>query len=356
MGDAIGIHPAGGRARAPWGVAPISTAALARHPVVVTLFWRVFAINSGVLLLAALALAVSPATVSADLRLAEGLALAVGVLGLVGLNLVLLRRTFAPLERLTVLMRRIDPMAPGQRLPEGEASPEVRALGRAFNDMLDRLERERLDSGARALAAMEGERLRIARELHDEVGQSLTALVLELGTLAQQAPAELRAQVEEVREVARATGEDVREIAYGLRPEALDDFGLRAALATLGSSFAERTGLQLRSRLTHELPVLDRERELAIYRVAQESLTNVARHAWARSVEVALERSNGTLVLSVRDDGVGVDDEAVAIRGGGGSGIRGMRERALLVGGRLVVQRATPCGTEVRLSVPERST
>jgi len=93
-------------------VAPISTAAVARHPVPVTLFWRVFAINSGVLLLAALALAVSPATVSADLRLVEGLVLAVGVLGLVGLNLALLRRTFAPLERLTALMRRVDPMAP----------------------------------------------------------------------------------------------------------------------------------------------------------------------------------------------------------------------------------------------------
>ena len=110
-----------------------------------------------------------------------------------------------------------------------------------------------------------------------------------------------------MRETARGSVEEVREIAHGLRPEALADFGLRAALATLGSTFAERTGLRVRSRLAPQLPELDRERELAIYRVAQESLTNVARHAWAHAVELELERRDGTLVLRVRDDGVGVD-------------------------------------------------
>jgi two-component system sensor histidine kinase UhpB len=200
---------------------------------------------------------------------------------------------------------------------------------------------------------MGGERLRLARELHDEVGQSLTALVLQLEALARQAPPGLREQVEETREVARDTVEDVREIAYGLRPEALDDFGLRAALVTLGSSFAERTGLQLRANVAAELPPLDRDRELAIYRVAQESLTNVARHAWARSVELGLERRNGALELRVRDDGVGVRGAALeTAAGAGGSGIRGMRERALLVGGHLDVSRASPSGTEVRLTVP----
>ena len=138
-----------------------------------------------------------------------------------------------------------------------------------------------------------------------------------------------------MRETARGSVEEVREIAHGLRPEALDEFGLRAALATLGSRFAERTGLRVRSRLAPQLPELDRERELAIYRVAQESLTNVARHAWAHAVELALERNDGTLVLRVRDDGVGVDDRDRRVRDGAGSGIRGMRERALLVGGRL---------------------
>jgi two-component system sensor histidine kinase UhpB len=175
-----------------------------------TLFWRVFVINAGVLVFATLALALSPATVSPDLRLIEAVVLAVGVLVLIGLNVLLLRRVFAPLERLTALMRRVDPMAPGQRIPDGDASPEVRQLSRAFNDMLDRLERERRESGARALAAMEDERLRIARELHDEIGQTLTALVLQLETVTRQAPAELVEPLAEVRETARGSVEEVR--------------------------------------------------------------------------------------------------------------------------------------------------
>jgi two-component system sensor histidine kinase UhpB len=318
-----------------------------------TLFWRVFTINAGVLLLATLALALSPATVSADLRVVEALVLGAGVLVLVALNVVLLRRTFAPLERLTALMRRVDPMLPGQRLPDASAGAEVRQLSRAFNDMLGRLERERHDSGSRALAAMEDERLRIARELHDEVGQTLTALVLQLDTVGRQAPPSLAEPLAEARETARSSVEQVREIAHRLRPEALEDFGLRAALSTLGSTFAERSGLSVQTTLASPLPDLDAPRELAIYRVAQESLTNVARHAGARSVELELERHDGALVLSVRDDGRGVTRAAIAaLADGPGSGIRGMRERALLVGGRLEIDRAMPHGTEVRLTVP----
>jgi two-component system sensor histidine kinase UhpB len=332
---------------------PIEARRRWRHAVDVTLFWRVFVINAGVLVLATVALALSPATVSPDLRVIEAVVLAVGVLVLIGLNVVLLRRVFAPLERLTALMRRVDPMAPGQRIPDGQASPEVRALGRAFNEMLDRLERERRDSAARALAAMEDERLRIARELHDEVGQTLTALVLQLETVGRQAPPQLVEPLAEVRETARGSVEEVREIAHGLRPEALADFGLRAALATLGGTFAERTGLRVSSRLAPELPELDADRELAIYRVAQESLTNVARHARAHAVELELRRRDGALELRVRDDGVGVEEAALrGLADGPGSGIRGMRERALLVDGRLEIRRAAPRGTELRLTVP----
>jgi two-component system sensor histidine kinase UhpB len=336
-----------------YGRGPVEPSRRWRHPVDVTLFWRVFVINAGVLVLATLALALSPATVSWPLRVVEAVVLAAGVAVLIALNVLLLRRTFAPLERLTGLMRRIDPMAPGQRIATVAASPEVCELGRAFDEMLDRLERERRESSARALAAMEGERLRIARELHDEIGQTLTALVLELEALVRQSPPALGERLAEVRETTRASVEEVREIAHRLRPEALEDFGLRAALATLGASFAERTELRVRSRLASELPELERERELAIYRVAQESLTNVARHAGARSVELELERRDGMVVLRVRDDGLGVDQAAIpALAHGPGSGIRGMRERALLIGGRLEIGRASPHGTEVRLTVP----
>lgn len=312
-----------------------------------SLFWRVFGINAAVLVIAALLLVLTPATVSAEVRVVEILVLAGGVAAALGVNLVLMRRAFGPLERLTQLMRRVDPMRPGRRVDADGTLPEVAALSNAFNDMLERLEVERRDSGRRALAAQEDERRRVARELHDEVGQTLTGVVLQLETLARHSPPEVREQILDLQESARGGVEEVREIARGLRPEALDEFGLRSALVSLASGFAERAGLRVCRRLDVELPALGREIELVIYRVAQESLTNVVRHAQASTVELTLERNDTWVVLRVRDDGRGLDPASTL-----GSGVRGMSERAMLVGGRLSIEPATPCGTEVRLQVP----
>lgn len=313
-----------------------------------SLFWRVFAINAVVLVTAALLLVFTPATVSPQVRVVEVLVLAGGVMAALAVNLVLMRRAFGPLERLAQLMGRVDPLRPGRRVDAEGTPPEVAALSRAFNDMLERLEAERRESGRRALAAQEDERSRVARELHDEVGQTLTGVVLQLQTLGRQAPPELRDQVLALQESARGGVEQVRDVARGLRPEALEDFGLRPALVSLASGFAEHADLRVRRRLDAELPVLSREAELVIYRVAQESLTNVVRHAGAHEVELALERRDGAVVLRVRDDGRGVAPQSV--RGGGG--VRGMTERAMLVGGRLVIGPVAPHGTEVRLEVP----
>ena len=312
-----------------------------------SLLWRVFLITAGVLVVASAALAFSPATVSARLKAREAVVLAAGLLVLLAIILLLLRRTFAPLQRLTAVMRRVVPPEPGERIPLEGGSAEVVELGHAFNEMLDRLEHERYESGTRALAAMEAERLRIARELHDEVGQTITAIVLQLESIGRAAPPELREAVRSVQEAARGSVEDVREIAYRLRPEALDDFGLRAALSTLGSSLAEHAGLRIQTRVTSDLPPLDRDRELSIYRVAQESLTNVVRHSGADCAELDLYRRDGALVLEVNDDGRGVAPGAVQ-----GTGMQGMRERALLIGGRLEVRPRRPHGTVVRLSMP----
>lgn len=319
-----------------------------RHPVVrMSLFWRVFTINAIMLVMAAAVLALSPATSSRAFTMAEAVLLAVGVAGVLGVTLALLRRTVAPLERLTRLMRRVDPMRPGERIPVDELIPEVTQLTAAFNEMLDRLERARRDSGRRALIAQEDERRRIARELHDEVGQTITSVVLQLEALARDAPDGLRDRVIELRETARDGVEEVRAIARRLRPEALDDFGLRAALATLSTGFAERAGLTVRRHIATDLPALAREDELAIYRVAQESLTNVARHAGAQVVELELRRGDGELVLSVRDDGCGIAAGVAP-----GTGLEGMRERALLAGASLRVAPAEAGGTEVRLALP----
>jgi two-component system sensor histidine kinase UhpB len=290
----------------------------------------------------------SPATVSSTVVGAEVVVLAAGLLVVMGVNFVLLRRVFGPLERLAGLMRRVDPMSPGRRIDVDGAGGEVGDLLDAFNEMLDRLERERRESAQRTLAAQERERRRLARELHDELGQTLTGIVLQLDGLGRSAPAELKPTVDQVQEAARQSADDVRGIARGLRPQALDEFGLRSALVTLANGFAEHSGLQVRHNLATDLPTLEPDQDLAIYRVAQEGLTNVARHAEATGVLLGLHAENGSVVLRVIDDGRGIDPGAAHNAGGLG----GMRERAMLIGGRLVVRRLRPHGTEIVLEVP----
>jgi two-component system, NarL family, sensor histidine kinase UhpB len=156
--------------------------------------WRVFATNALALTLATAALVFAPVTVSAPIRLSELVALLAGLALLLALNLLLLRSAFRPLDELAELMRRHDPLSPGERVPvDGE--PDVAALAQAFNDMLDRLESERRESARQALRVLEGERRRIARELHDEVGQTLTGVMLQVEGLAASIPPELREQL-----------------------------------------------------------------------------------------------------------------------------------------------------------------
>jgi two-component system sensor histidine kinase UhpB len=314
----------------------------------VSLFARVVAINVSVLVGAALVLAFSPATVSTHVRIAEGVVLALGTLVVIAVNLLLVRRVFEPLERLTALMRRVDLRNPGRRLAVDRANSEVAELCQAFNAMLDRLEQERRSSGRRALAAQEAERGRLARELHDEIGQTLTGVMLQLEGVQRAAPAALRPSIGELREATRAGVEEVREIARGLRPQALDELGLRSALTTLAAQASDRGGPRVRVRLA-PIPALPPELDLAIFRIAQESLTNVARHAGARNVTLDLAVERATLTLRVRDDGRGITAEEAA---GRSMGLGGMHERALLVGGRLSVARCAEGGTEVRLVVP----
>jgi two-component system sensor histidine kinase UhpB len=320
------------------------------QPVCVALYRRVVAINTGLLVVAALVLAFSPATVSHHMTAEEWVVLALGTALAVVVNWLLLRRVFEPLQALQAIMRRVDPRAPGRRVGiDASHVEEVAAVGRAFNDMLDRLESERAASARRALAAQEAERRRVARELHDEVGQLLTGVVLQLEGISRMAPGPLRDDVVQVQGTAREGVEAVREIARGLRPPALDEFGLRAALVALAEGFTERTGVKVRHDVGGGLPRLDSDAELAVYRIAQEALTNAARHAQATLVELSLARVNGAVHLRVRDDGAGISPAALR---DGGAGLAGMRERALLIGGALRVGRPPGGGTEVRLEVP----
>ena len=319
-----------------------------RLPPRQTLFWRVFVTNAAVLTAACAitVLVLSPGVISSGVALVELLVLAGGVGAMLVLNLFLARRVFAPLRDLTSFARDVDPLTPGTRADAGGAPSEATELAAAFNEMLDRLIDERRDSVRRALDAQEGERLRVAQDLHDEVGQTLTSVVLQLGRTSKRVPDAHRAELVEAQETVRASLEEVRRIALQLRPEALDDLGLATALRVLGNRLEEDRDLTVEVRVMEPLPVLTQEEELVIYRVAQEALTNVVRHAGCTRADVSLELLDGRLELRVADDGRGV------ARGDEGGGIRGMRERAVLVGARLDISGSRAGGTEVRLALP----
>jgi two-component system sensor histidine kinase UhpB len=315
-----------------------------------TLLWRVFGTNAAVVVLATLVLVVSPVTVSFPIALAELVAVSGGLVAMLVLNLVLLRRTFRPLGRLTSVMRSIDPLRPGERATVDAADPEVAELAAAFNDMLGRLEFERRESARRALAAQEGERRRIARELHDEIGQTLTAVVLQLDRVERRAGSAVDGGVAEARESLRASLDEVRSIVRRLRPEALDDLGLRSALAALTNDVTRQTGLQVERLIAPELPPMDPDEEVVVYRVAQEALTNIVRHATAPRAQLALDARDGRVELQISDAGAGFEPGAISA----GTGLLGMRERALLIGAELDVRSAPGDGTLVRLRLAGR--
>jgi two-component system, NarL family, sensor histidine kinase UhpB len=310
------------------------------------LFWRVFGTNAAVLTLAFLGLVFAPVTVSVPPAAIELIVLAAGLVCLLAINLALLRPAFRPLDELVETMRGHDPLSPGKRVTV-DGGPAIAALAQTFNEMLDRLESERRDSARQALLVQERERQRIARELHDEVGQTLTGVMLQVEGLAGKIPEELREQLDELRETAREGTEEVRRIARRLRPEALEDFGLQSALAALASAIGEQARLRIERRLD-DGPPLSEEHELVIYRIAQEALTNVARHAGATEVQFRLQRTADHVILTVRDDGRGLPTGALRAS----HGIRGMRERAMLVGAQLTITGPPTGGTEVRLSIP----
>jgi two-component system sensor histidine kinase UhpB len=337
--DAGGVHPpdAGARTEPAPRARPVS------------LLWWVFLANGAVLVIALLLLTFSPVEVDAPIETGQFAVLLAGFVVLVALNLVLLRRVLSPLFQLTELMSSVDPDRPGRRLSGVHPrSAEGQALAAAFNAMLDRLESARREAARTALAAQEAERLRVARELHDEIGQTLTAVTIQAERAAEgdsdAAAAELRRVAHSVRE----SLDEVHRIARELRPEALDDLGLVNALIALSSRIGADDGPVVKRELEANLPPLPPDVELVIYRVAQESLTNALRHSGASSATISLTADAETVTLTVTDDGKGMPADLPA----GTAGIAGMRERAILIGGSLSIRSRPNQGTEVRLSIP----
>lgn len=317
------------------------------------MLWRVSVAHGSVLAFVLLLLAVTPIEISAPIAVDQLFILIVGFAVILVVDLLLVRRVLLPLRRLTDLMRSIAPDKPGQRVIDvAPRDAEVAALTHAFNEMLDRLETERRSSARAALAAQERERARVARELHDEIGQSLTAVLIHAERVAEHGSSHPSDDLRQVADEVRVSLDDVRRIARKLRPEALDDLGLVNALIALCSRLGEQSGVRIERDLAAGLPPLGPDVELVIYRVAQEGLFNVVRHAGASDTSLSLQVEEESLVLEVRDNGEGLPKVLPT----SSAGISGMRERALLVGGQLDIRPRAGGGTQLQLRIPKGST
>jgi two-component system sensor histidine kinase UhpB len=281
----------------------------------------------------------------------RSLVLIAAVLATVLVNGLVLRRRFEPLGLVIDAMEAVD-FGPGSAppsMPEPD-SAEVARLHSAFTRMLSRLEAESSRTAIAVQQAQEAERARLARDLHDEANQAVTGVLLRLEATMHHAPAELRAELRETQEVATQAMEELLRLARELRPAALDDLGLDAALRTKVDEFGRRCALRTHLELAPGgLDALDPDEQLVVYRVVQEGLSNAAQHARASSVSVGLAREGAATVLRIADDGTGFDAACPTA----GLGLTGMRERAALAGGRLTIDSAPGRGTTVELRLEE---
>lgn len=283
------------------------------------------------------------------------IAVLVVAVAVLAVSLARMRRRFGPLEHLIEEMEKVDLSRPGPLLPAsidgiGETE-EVERIELAFLRMMRRLEAERRRAGSATLQAQEEERARVARDLHDEVNQSLTGLLLRLEAAREAAPPELEAELAETKALANQAMRELLSLARQLRPTALDDLGLAAATAGQVEQLAHGE-IAAEIETEGDFSDLGDDAQLVVYRVAQEALSNATRHSGASRIAVRLRRlDNGGVTLTVADDGRGFAfDESE-----GGLGIAGMRERALLIGGELTIESRPGHGTTVRLTVPGES-
>lgn len=280
-------------------------------------------------------------------RRTELILLMIAIAFVLSLNIFLLRRQFAPLENLMETMDGIDLSQPGSRAEISlTATEDVADLVDSFNKMIERLEVERLAKVQATVEAQEAERARVARDLHDEANQALTAVILRLQAAVEDAPPELATQIDEARELAGQAMEELLQVVRRLRPTTLD-LGLRNALSAQIQEFGDLSGIEATFSFEGDHHRrLDNDRELAIYRVVQEALSNIVQHADASSVDVKLSLDD-PVVLTVRDDGCGFDPTTPTER----FGVVGMRERAMLADGLLEVESSPGAGTILRMEL-----
>ena len=284
----------------------------------------------------------------------------IGVILSVLVNYLVLRAAFRPLtnlERVAAAIQQGNLSARAEPNPDGD--PQLVHLATTFNRTLDDLERDRAELRAVAsqvIHAQEEERKRISRELHDDTAQILFAQLLRVTALKSSSNPEVQTTAATLEEMTAEALEGVRRLALELRPPALDDLGLHAALADLAQRFSEQLGVPVEIETRGPRGRLPSEVELVLYRVAQEALTNVAKHAQATRVSIDLERQADDVTLSVVDDGIGFDPMRVTTGDGRGLGLGlfGMAERVSLVGGAFAIWSQPRQGTEIFAFIPLR--
>lgn len=335
---------------------------LAQRVFRVPLFYKILVANIAIVLLGAVAGTIltsafvhsNPAQSTAQLVVVLG---SVGVAISAAVNALILRVALGPLRHLEVAAERVHRGELGARAEASlVADRDLERLITTFNRMLDGLTeyKTRLQHvTVRALTAQEEERKRIARELHDDTAQTLASLMIRLQLARETADAELRErQLEDVRNELSKAMEAVRRFAHALRPPALDEVGVVAALREHVRTLCETAGVRARVDADPVDRMLSPNAELVLYRIVQEALSNVVRHAHARSVSVQLERRPGAVVATIADNGVGFEVDQELYRHGGGLGLFGMQERAAYVGGSVSIESEPGHGTMVRVEIP----
>ncbi len=281
------------------------------------------------------------------------------------INVLLLRASFRPLFSLLHTIRAVSAGKTETRANDTPSDSEIGELALAFNSMLDQLEAARRAQAMLILQAQEEERRRLSLELHDESSQNLTALLIHVEILNQSLqnlpetaiPKDVREQlrrgIDQLTRLTQQTLENIRTLALQLRPSVLDDLGLHAALRWLAEDSRQRLQLPVEVYLESVEDIWSEYHQAALYettlfRIAQECLTNVARHAHAQRASISLRRDSQYILMQVRDDGCGYDPD----QHGSGLGILGMRERAGLLGGKVTIASRPGQGTTVEVSLP----
>lgn len=330
-----------------------------------SLFEKVILVNSIMLIVEALAgLWVTSHHLEAQHYLIDTIFIISSALFILFANILLLRASFRPLFQLLATIRAISTGNRQARAEVSNASWEVGELAQAFNCMLDRLEAAQREQTMLILQAQEDERRRIGRELHDEAGQNLTALLIHTEVLNQRfqqlaierqhtkQQQQMAAELQQMTQLTQTTLESIRILAQQLRPSVLDDLGLLAAFRWLVEDGGQRLHLNATFEAHHIeqiLPLLPATYETALFRIAQESLTNIARHAQTQQVTITLQnKEQSAIILQIRDDGCGYDSSKQRA----GTGIVGMRERATALGGTLHIDTQCGQGTTVQVTLP----